>query len=137
MAKKSPVEITVSINITARTLHDIADCTVDYLYDRYGDTVVEAAGVDKEELVTAVMQHPKFRKKVTDWVVYHGEEFIRDIMSYIDYDEFLSDIPEIEELERHLQWMAYEIEEAEESFEADFADLGRALAQAGYKIVKA
>jgi transcriptional/translational regulatory protein YebC/TACO1 len=137
MAKKSPVEMTVSINITASTLHDIADCTVDYLYDRYGDTVVEAAGVDKEELVTAVMRHPKFREKVTECVIDQGEEFLRDPWSYINYDEYLTNIPGIKELEKHLQWMAYEIEEAEASFETDFADIGQALAQAGYKIVKA
>ena len=89
--KFEPIQITITIK--PDDLYDVAQMVIDDLEESFGYDVVEAAGVDQQELFDAVMLSKDFRDTVVEKVKEYGIDAVAEPWDYFSGYDFLDSIP--------------------------------------------
>lgn len=128
--KFEPIQVTLTIR--PDSMYDIAQMVIDTLRDDFGDDVVDAAGVDDQELFDAVMQDPIFRGMIVDSVKENGVDVIADPWGYFEGYDFLDTIPGLKRVVQLCKDMDVIMREANESYD----EIGCIPVPQGYKLVR-
>lgn len=85
--------LTVTLTIRPQDLYDIVQMAIDDLEESFGDEVMDAAGVDQQELFDAILNDKEFQSMVVDQVKEDGADVIRNPYDYFSGYDFLETIP--------------------------------------------
>ena len=122
--------IIVTIEIKPDNLYDIAQMVVDDLEESFGYEVVEAAGVDQQELFDAVMLDSTFRSMVVDKIKEYGTDAVNDPWDYFSGYDFLDSIPGLIRVVELCKEMDQRFKDADEQVTASIP------VPKGYKLVR-
>ena len=123
--------ITVTITVPADDLYDLAQMIIDTLREDFGDDVVDAAGVDDQELFDAIMQDRTFRGMVAEKIKESGAEVAVDPWDYFDGYDFLETVPGLKRVVELCKEMDEIVRDAKKEPEVNCIPV-----PAGYKLVK-
>ena len=110
--KFEPIQVTITIK--PDDLYDIAQMVVDDLEESFGCEVVEAAGVDQQELFDAVMLDSTFRSMIVDKIKEYGADVIAEPWDYFSGYDFLDTIPGLVRIVDLCREMDQRFQEADE-----------------------
>ena len=123
--------LNVTLTVRDSDLYDIAQMCIDTLREDFGDDVVDAAGVDDQELFDAIMKDETFRTMIVDGVKEDGMDFVQNPYDYIDGYDFLETIPGLIGVVKQCREMDEIIIDAKKEPEVNCIPV-----PAGYKLVK-
>ena len=89
--KFDPIQVTLTIK--PQDLYDITQMIIDDLEDSFGCDVMEAAGVNEQELFDAIMLDDTFREMVVDAIKEDGFDVVRSPYDYFSGYDFLETVP--------------------------------------------
>lgn len=89
--KFDPIQVTLTIK--PQDLYDITQMIIDDLEDSFGSDVMEAAGVNEQELFDAIMLDETFREMVVDAIKEDGFDVVRSPYDYFSGYDFLETVP--------------------------------------------
>ena len=110
--KFEPIQVTITIK--PDDLYDIAQMVIDDLEESFGYDVVEAAGVDQQELFDAVMLSKDFRDMIVEKVKDYGVDVIAEPWDYFSGYDFLDTIPGLVRIVDLCREMDQRFQEADE-----------------------
>ena len=110
--KFEPIQVTITIK--PDDLYDIAQMVIDDLEESFGYDVVEAAGVDQQELFDAVMLSKDFRDMIVEKVKDYGVDVIAEPWDYFSGYDFLDTIPGLKRVVQLCKEMDARFQEADE-----------------------
>ena len=84
--------LTVTLTIRPSDLYDIVQMVIDDLEESFGCEVMEAAGVNEQELFDAVLEDKKFQSMVIDQVKEDGTDVLQNPYDYFSGYDFLETI---------------------------------------------
>lgn len=123
--------LTVTVTVKENALYDVVQMVIDTLEDDFGCDVLEAAGVDEQELFDAILKDKNFREMIVDGVKEDGTDFVQNPYDYIDGYDFLETIPGLIRVVKLCREMDDIIREAKKEPEVSCIPV-----PAGYKLVK-
>ena len=123
--------LTVTVTVKENALYDVVQMVIDTLLDDFGYEVVEAAGVDDQELFDAILNDKTFREMIVDGIKEDGTDFIQNPYDYIDGYDFLETIPGLISIVKQCREMDDIIRDAKKE-----PDVTCIPVPAGYKLVK-
>ena len=126
--KFEPIQVTITIK--PDDLYDIAQMVIDDLEESFGYEVVEAAGVDQQELFDAVMLDSTFRSMIVDKIKEYGADVIAEPWDYFSGYDFLDTIPGLIRIVELCKEMDARFREADEQVTASIP------VPKGYKLVR-
>ena len=110
--KFEPIQVTITIK--PDDLYDIAQMVIDDLEESFGYDVVEAAGVDQQELFDAVLLSKDFRDMIVEKVKDYGVDAIAEPWDYFSGYDFLDTIPGLKRVVQLCKEMDQRFQEADE-----------------------
>ena len=110
--KFEPIQVTITIK--PDDLYDIAQMVIDDLEESFGYDVVEAAGVDQQELFDAVLLSKDFRDMIVEKVKDYGVDVIAEPWDYFSGYDFLDTIPGLVRIVDLCREMDQRFQEADE-----------------------
>ena len=123
--------LNVTLTIRESDLYDIVQMAIDDLEESFGCDVMEAAGVDEQELFDAILQDETFRTMIVDGVKEDGMDFVQNPYDYINGYDFLETIPGLIGIVKQCREMDEIIQDAKKEPEVNCIPV-----PAGYKLVK-
>ena len=126
--KFEPIQVTITIK--PDDLYDIAQMVIDDLEESFGYDVVEAAGVDQQELFDAVLLSKDFRDMIVEKVKDYGVDVIAEPWDYFSGYDFLDTIPGLKRVVQLCKEMDARFQEADEQVTANIP------VPKGYKLVR-
>ena len=84
--------LTVTLTIRPSDLYDIVQMVIDDLEESFGCEVMEAAGVDEQELFDAILNNKEFQSMVIDQVKEDGTDVLQNPYDYFSGYDFLETI---------------------------------------------
>ena len=123
--------LTVTVTVKENDLYDIVQMCIDTLREDFGDDVVDAAGVDDQELFDAILKDETFRTMIVDGVKEDGTDFVQNPYDYIDGYDFLETIPGLIRVVQLCREMDDIIRDAKKEPEITYIKVPE-----GYKLVK-
>ena len=126
--KFQPIQVTITIK--PDDLYDIAQMVIDDLEESFGYDVVEAAGVDQQELFDAVMLSKDFRDTVVEKVKEYGIDAVAEPWDYFSGYDFLDSIPGLKRIVQLCKEMDQRFQDADEQVTASIP------VPKGYKLVR-
>lgn len=123
--------LTVTVTVKENDLYDIVQMVIDTLEDDFGCDVLEAAGVDQQELFDAILKDDTFLEMIVDGVKEDGTDFVQNPYDYIDGYDFLETIPGLIRVVSLCREMDDIIQDAKKE-----PDVTCIPVPAGYKLVK-
>ena len=115
--KFEPIQITITIK--PDDMYDIAQMVIDDLEESFGYDVVEAAGVDQQELFDAVMLSKDFRNTIVKYVKEYGIDAVAEPWDYFSGYDFLDSIPGLKRVVQLCKEMDARFQEADEQVTAN------------------
>jgi hypothetical protein len=85
--------LTVTMTIRPSDLYDIVQMAIDDLEESFGDEVMEAAGVNEQELFDAILEDKEFQSMVINQVREDGTDVLQNPYDYFSGYDFLETIP--------------------------------------------
>lgn len=85
--------LSVTLTIRPDDLYDIVQMVIDDLEESFSDEVMEAAGVDQQELFDAILEDKTFQSMIVDQVKEDGTDVLRNPYDYFCGYDFLDTIP--------------------------------------------
>ena len=127
--KFQPIQVTLTIRPS--DLYDIVQMAIDDLEDSFGCEVMEAAGVNEQELFDAILEDKEFQSMVIDQVKEDGTDVLRNPFDYFSGYDFLECVPGLMRVVDLCKEMHERIQDAESESTVDCIPV-----PAGYKLVK-
>lgn len=124
-------DLQVTLTIRARDLYDIAQMAIDSLEDSFGYDVMEAAGVEDQEVFDALLKDKTFQSMVMEKVKEDGMYVTQDPYDYFDGYDFLDNVPGLIEIVKCCKAMDAIVADAKKEPEVSCIPV-----PAGYKLVK-
>ena len=121
----------VTLEVRPQDTYDLIQLIIDNIEDEYGSTVMDAAGVDQQELFDAILGDATFKKLVIEGVKEVGMEYLDLPYDHADAFHYMETVPGLVKLCDMLHEMHDIIEDAKKDVDVTCIPVPQ-----GYKLVR-